>query len=371
MVQHVWKVWSQVMNLQRQVAFWLGALVVLILSLWLLRSILLPFVAGLALAYFLNPVVDRLERIGIGRVWGTLLVIGAFILVFIAAIVLVVPVLITQLGTFSAKLPGYVQKLQTLATDQNREWLQKIFGAEGLPDVSKSTGELVSQSLTFLGGFAQSLLSGSAAFISLFSLLVITPVVAFYLLADWKLMVQTLDSWLPRGHADTVRDLARQMDEALSGFVRGQATVCLVLAIYYGIGLGLSGLNFGVLIGILTGVLSFIPYVGSLTGLLLSGGIAVVQFWPEWPHVVTVLVIFGVGQFLEGNFLSPKLVGRSVGLHPVWLMFALLAFGSLFGFVGLLLAVPLAAMIGVLTRFLIARYLRSVLYRGDAEAPAP
>ncbi len=359
------------MTLQRQVAFWLGALVVLILSLWVLRSILLPFVAGLALAYFLSPIVDRLERFGLGRVWGTLLVIGAFILVFIIAIVLIVPVLANQLSTFSAKLPGYVQRLQSLATDQNREWLQKLLGADALPDMSKSAGELVSQSLTFLAGFAQSLLSGSAAFISLFSLLVVTPVVAFYLLADWKTMVATVDSWLPRRHAETVRGLAAEMDTALSGFVRGQATVCVILAVFYGVGLGVAGLNFGVLIGVLTGVLSFIPYVGSLTGLLLSAGIAVVQFWPEWPRIVTVLVIFGVGQFLEGNFLSPKLVGESVGLHPVWLMFALLAFGSLFGFVGLLLAVPLAAMIGVLTRFLIGRYLRSMLYRGDAGTAEP
>ncbi len=354
------------MSLQRQALFWFAALAFLALFLWLLHGVLLPFVAGLALAYFLDPLVTRLEKLGIGRVWGTLAVIGACVLVFIASIILVAPFLVSQTTAFVARLPGYLEQLQSLVTDQNREWLQKLLG-EKLPDVSKPVGDLVSQGLGLLGSFLQSLVSGGAAFLAVFSLLVVTPVVAFYLLVDWHRMVAALDSWLPRDSAETIRDLIHQMDRALAGFVRGQATVCLVLGTFYGVGLWFTGLNFGFLIGLLTGLFSFIPYVGSMTGLLLSMGIAIVQFWPNWTMIVAVLVIFAVGQAVEGNYLSPKLVGGSVGLHPVWLMFALFAFGSLFGFVGLLLAVPLAAVLGVLMRFAIKRYLASSFYHGHRE----
>jgi predicted PurR-regulated permease PerM len=177
-------------------------------------------------------------------------------------------------------------------------------------------------------------------------------------------MVATVDSWLPLSQRDTIRLIARDIDSAIAGFIRGQAMVCLILGGFYAIGLSLIGLNFGVLIGLTAGMLSFIPYVGSITGLILSVGVAIVQFWPDWTWIVATLGVFAFGQFVEGNILSPKLVGASVGLHPVWLMFALLAFSSLFGFVGLLLAVPLAAAVGVIARYGLARYMDSPLYRG-------
>ncbi len=205
----------------------------------------------------------------------------------------------------------------------------------------------------------------------MFTLLVVTPVVAFYLLVDWDRMVATVDGWLPLQHRETVRALARDINAAIAGFVRGQATVCIILGTFYAVGLSLVGLSFGALIGMSAGILSFIPYVGSLTGLLLSTGVAVAQFWPEWTWVVATVAIFAFGQFVEGNILSPKLVGRSVGLHPVWLMFALLAFGSLFGFVGLLLAVPLAAAIGVIARHGLRRYMASALYHGGQAVLPP
>jgi predicted PurR-regulated permease PerM len=228
--------------------------------------------------------------------------------------------------------------------------------------MQRSVGNLVGQGAAWLGRFAQSLWAGGQAIISVFALLVVTPVVAFYLLVDWDRMVTTVDSWLPVRHRDTIRRLAREIDVAIAGFVRGQAAVCLILGTFYALALTLLGLNFGALIGMTAGLISFIPYVGSLTGLVLSVGVALVQFWPDWTMVLATLAVFVVGQFVEGNILSPKLVGSSVGLHPVWLMFALLAFGSLFGFVGLLLAVPLAAIAGVLARFALQRYLASPLY---------
>jgi predicted PurR-regulated permease PerM len=199
---------------------------------------------------------------------------------------------------------------------------------------------------------------------------VVAPVVAFYMLLDWDRMVATVDSWVPREHVETVRAIAREIDRSIAGFVRGQGTLCLILGIYYALGLTVIGLNFGLLIGLLAGLISFIPYVGSLTGLILAIGVAFVQFWPDWMWVAAVAGVFFVGQFIEGNILQPKLVGSSVGVHPVWLMFALLAFGALFGFVGLLVAVPCAAAIAVIMRFALTRYKESPLYRGIEKAPA-
>jgi predicted PurR-regulated permease PerM len=200
------------------------------------------------------------------------------------------------------------------------------------------------------------------------SLLVVTPVVAFYLLLDWDRMIKKVDSWIPRDHVQTVRQIASDMDTTIAGFVRGQGSMCLILAIYYAVGLSLAGLNFGLLIGFATGMLSFIPYVGATLCLLIAGGVALVQFGADYVSIAIVLGVYFTGQFMEGNVLQPKLVGGSVGLHPVWLMFALFAFGAMFGFVGLLIAVPAAAAVGVLVRFALSRYLESDLYHGRAQA---
>ena len=198
-------------------------------------------------------------------------------------------------------------------------------------------------------------------------LVVITPVVAFYMTYDWHGMVDTVDRWIPLHQRAIVRGLAREIDRAIAGFLRGQSMVCLILGTFYAVMLTASGLNFGLLIGLLSGLLTFIPYVGSMTGLVLGLGVAVAQFWPQYTPILIVLSIFFVGQFIEGNVLAPRLVGKSVGLHPVWLIFALLAFGYLFGFVGLLVAVPLAATIGVLARFAMRRYLSSTFYTGETS----
>jgi predicted PurR-regulated permease PerM len=278
-------------------------------------------------------------------------------------ILLVAPILGGQLSSFIDNIPGYVTRLQSLLSDPSRPWLQKILGASFSAD--KSIGDLVTQGVGWLTTFLQSLWSGGRALFSLFSLVVVTPVVAFYLIYDWHRMLRTADSWIPVNQRETVRQLAREIDAAIAGFVRGQTAVCLILGSFYAVALTLSGLNFGLLIGLISGVITFIPYVGSMTGLILALGVAVAQFWPHYSSILMVLGIFLVGQFLEGNLLAPKLVGESVGLHPVWLIFALLAFGYLFGFVGLLVAVPLAATIGVLARFALQRYRASSLYTGE------
>lgn len=348
--------------LQRQVYFWLAALAVVVLALWLLSPILLPFVAGAAIAYLLTPVTDRLERYGVNRLAAALIIITLVVLAFVYMILLVAPILGGQLTSFIVAIPGYVGKLQSLLTDQSRPWVQKLLGAGFNPAASIS--DLVTQGVGWLTSFLQSLWSQGRALVSLFSLVVVTPVVAFYLMYDWHRIIRSVDDAIPLNQRDTVRELAREIDAAIAGFVRGQSAVCVILGSFYAAALTVSGLNFGLLIGLISGLITFIPYVGSMTGLVLALGVAVAQFWPEYASILTVLGIFLVGQFFEGNLLSPKLVGESVGLHPVWVIFALLAFGYLFGFVGLLVAVPMAATIGVLARFALHRYRQSALYTG-------
>jgi predicted PurR-regulated permease PerM len=350
------------MTYERQFAFWLATLAVFVLLLWLLSEILLPFVAGAAIAYLLAPVTDRFERIGVNRLAAALLIITLVVMAIVLVILLVAPILGGQLASFIDNIPGYVTRLQSLLSDPSRPWIQKVLGASFSAD--KSIGDLVSQGVSWLTSFLHSLWSGGRALVSLFSLVVVTPVVAFYLIYDWHRMIAAADSWVPVRQRETVRRLAREIDAAIAGFVRGQTAVCLILGSFYAVALTVSGLNFGLLIGLISGVITFIPYVGSMTGLILALGVAVAQFWPHWSSILTVLGIFLVGQFVEGNLLAPKLVGESVGVHPVWIIFALLAFGYLFGFVGLLVAVPLAATIGVLARFALQRYRESALYTG-------
>jgi predicted PurR-regulated permease PerM len=276
-------------------------------------------------------------------------------------ILLVAPVLGGQLASFIESVPGNVTKLQALLSDS--PWLQKLMGAGFNAD--KPIGDLVTQGVGWITTFLHSLWSGGRALVSVFSLVVVTPVVAFYLIYDWHRMIRTVDGWIPVHQRATVRGLAREIEAAISGFLRGQTAVCLILGSFYAVALTLTGLNFGLLIGLISGLITFIPYVGSMTGLILALGVAVAQFWPNYGSILMVLGVFLVGQFVEGNILAPKLVGESVGLHPVWVIFALLAFGYLFGFVGLLVAVPLAATIGVLSRFALRRYLHSSFYTGE------
>jgi predicted PurR-regulated permease PerM len=252
---------------------------------------------------------------------------------------------------------------KSLIADPSRPWLQRLLG-NGISSGDKSVGDLVTQGMGWFTTFLGSLWAGGRALVSILSLLVITPVVTFYLLNDWPRLVRTLDGWVPLQHRQTVHVIARDINAAIAGYVRGQSLVCLLLGIYYAVGLTLVGLNFGLLIGLISGLITFIPYVGSMTGLLLALAVAIAQFWPDWSWILVVIGIFLTGQVLEGYVLTPKLVGESVGLHPVWLMFSLFAFGYLFGFVGLLAAVPLAAAMGVLVRFGLQRYRRSELYTG-------
>ena len=359
------------MRLEWQIGFWIGALGLLILLLWLFSGVLMPFAAAMALGYLLDPVADRLERLGLNRLGATLLIMAGFAFVAALIVILIMPAFWRQLASFIAEAPAYAVKIHDLITqfsariaqEQGATFLEKLgLGKEASADLSNSTSELVNQAAQWAATFVKSIWSSGTALVGLLSLLVLTPVVTFYMLLDWDKMIATVDSLIPLRHRQTVRELAREIDCALAGFLRGQSLVCLFLGVWYGVGLSLIGLNFGLLIGISAGFLSFIPYVGSLTALILAAIVAIVQGWPEWRLLVMALCVVVTGQFLEGNVLSPKLVGDSVGLHPVWLIFALLAFGALFGFTGLIVAVPLAAAVGVILRFAVRRYRQSNLY---------
>jgi predicted PurR-regulated permease PerM len=345
----------------RQVTFWLVTFVVLAAALWLLHDILLPFVAGIALAYVLAPLADRVERLGINRTVAALLVVSVLVVALIALMLLLVPLLLQQGSALISNIPGYFKRVKELIVDANLPWLNWLGAAE----TGKTASDLVGQVATWLLSFSYSLWTGGKALVSFASVLIVMPVVTFYLIRDWHAMIDRVDSWVPVRQRDTVRQLGREIDAAIGGFLRGQFGVCLVLGCYYAIGLMLVGLDFALLIGLIAGVITFVPYIGSMTGLMIAVSVAIAQFWPDWKRITLVVAIFLVGQFIEGNIVSPKFVGERVGLHPVWLIFAMFAFGYLFGFVGLLIAVPLGAAIAVLLRFGLRQYFASPLYTGD------
>ncbi len=341
-----------------QAKYWGIAAVVFLAVLYLLGNVILPFIVGGAIAYFLDPLADRLERLGLSRVLATVVISLAALLVVVLLVLAVIPMLIGQLAELVNAAPLISLQLQT-------------FLIERFPELSDSTSTMrqtlgqIAEAISARGGeLANGLLNSALSLIGAIVFIVVVPVVAFYLLMDWDRMVAQVDSWLPRDHADTIRRLATEIDSVLAGFVRGQVSVCVILGTFYSVALMAAGLQFGLAVGAIAGAITFIPYVGSLVGGALAIGLALFQFWGDWWSIGLIAAIFAFGQFIEGNILTPKLVGKSVGLHPVWLLFALSAFGSVFGFVGMLVAVPVAASIGVFARFGVEQYRESLLYRG-------
>jgi predicted PurR-regulated permease PerM len=355
------------MNMARPITFWIAMCAAIIAAVVLLREILLPFVAGLVLAYLLNPLANRLERLGMNRLAATLIIIGTFVVGFVGLIALTAPIIARELAFFLDNMPTYIGQLKMLTSDPSRPWLRKIVG-EGLGSAEQSIGELVNLGADWFASVLRSVWSGGRALISVFSLAIVTPVVAAYFIHDWNNMLAAVDNWTPPERRPTVRALASEIDDTIGGFVRGQGTLCLILSAFYATALTLAGLHHGLLIGITAGLISFVPYLGSLTGLAVSTCVAVAQFWPHWGAIIVIPLIFVVGQAVGDYVLSPFLVGRRVNLHPVWMIFALFAFGYLFGFVGLLLAVPLAAACRVLLRFALEQYYASPLYSARPDA---
>ncbi len=379
------------MTLQRQAIFWALAAAALISFIYVFSSVLLPFVAGMAIAYLLDPAADWFERLGFSRLWATLSITALAVIIVAVGLLLLVPLLVEQMiGLVEALRPYIPETLRTIfgLADEDFRAINAIMAPASEDDLA-ARNALVPSAMTFdaiitwlgtlnldlirdfieanagtMAALASRVLDQGAAVVGVLSTLVITPIVAVYMLYDWDNLVARIDALLPRDHADTIRDLAKKIDHVMAGFIRGQFILALILGTFYATALTLVGLNFGLLIGLGAGLLSFIPYIGSLVGFGTSVGVALVQFWSEPWWIVAVAGIFVFGQFVEGNFLQPKIVGDAVGLHPVVLFFAMLAFGSLYGFLGLLIAVPVAASIGVLTRFGVSHYKKSLFYKG-------
>jgi predicted PurR-regulated permease PerM len=361
------------MRIGWHIVFWIGASILFVLILWLCWEILPPFIIALAIAYLLDPVACRLQRLGLSRLMATLVILAAFAIVLALLFVLVLPILGHQFYGFIKELPNLLTKSQGLlaqagnwiGSDYLAPFLQKLgfentLASNSLPNINGIVGEATRTA----GSLLNSVVSRGMAVISVVTLFIITPVVAFYMLLDWNKMIASVDGLIPLRHREVADELGREIDKALAGFLRGQSLVCLFLGCWYGLGLSLIGLNFGLLIGLSAGFLSFVPYVGSLTALVISAIVAIVQGWPHWQLFALTVGVVLAGQFLEANILSPKLVGDKVGVHPVWLIFVLLAFGSVLGFIGLVIAVPVAAAAAVVLRYAVRRYRSSELYLG-------
>lgn len=346
----------------------LGLLAAAAAMLWLFSSILLPFVAAAFIAYFLDPPTARLSRAGVPRALAALLMVVALIAACLLVALLLYPLLVAQVGTLIARVPAYVFALRGWA-GQVVAHLQERLGEEY---VNTNLRDLVAGQagamLGFLAGALTRIVGSGFALFNVLSLVVVTPVVAFYLLRDWPRTVARVDGWLPRRYAGVLRAQGREVDRILSAWLRGQALCCLALAAFYAIGLQLAGLDLGLIVGISAGLLSFIPYVGTITGAITSIGLAFAQF-PDWRGVAVVTGVFILGNILEGYVIYPRFLGDRVELHAVWVIFALFAGGAVFGFLGVLLAVPAAATLGVLARFWLRRYLGSRLYLDPPAAP--
>ncbi len=353
------------MSYERQAIFWVIGFALTMMLLNLLSGILLPFVAGMAVAYFLDPVADWLEERQLSRAIATTIILLAFFLLMALLMTLLFPLLQRQVVDLFGMIPGIIETIRA----ETLPWIEQTIAdlpPETMEDIRSAAKEFAGNAVNWFTGVAGNLWKSGMAFFNLLSLIVITPVVAFYLLRDWDLLTAKINSWLPRRPAPIIRAQFIKIDRTLAAFVRGQSLVCLVLALLYGIGLTVVGLKSGLLVGLGTGLISFIPYVGAATGLIVGVGIAMFQF-NEWLPIIIVVCIFLTGQTLESYFLTPRLVGDRVGLHPVWIIFALLAGGALFGFTCVLQAVPVAAVIGVLIRFAIDRYLESALFHGGSD----
>jgi predicted PurR-regulated permease PerM len=346
------------LSAKQQLRFWGIAFAVLIAVLWLLGGTLLPFLLGAGIAYFLDPLADRIERLGANRLVATTVIAFVGVLVLIGILVFAVPALIWQLQGLVGAIPEYIANLSALLARRYPE----VFGEDSR--VLRNLGGLETMIRDSGGTVLNQVLVGSLQVLNFLVVIFVTPVVAFYLLLDWDRMMARVNAWLPREHAVTIRGLAREIDVVLAGFVRGQISVCIILGLFYAAALWAIGLQYSILVGLVAGLISFVPYIGSTVGLILSVGIALFQFWDDKVWIVATAGIFLFGQFVEGNILAPNLIGKSVSLHPVWLILALAVFGTLFGFAGLLVAVPVAAALGVIGRFLVDQYLASPMYTG-------
>ncbi len=355
------------MSREVRIVFWLVALIALGFIIKVLNDVLMPFVVGMAIAYFFDPAADKLERMGMSRTVATSMILLGFFLAAIGVVVLIFPALQTQITAFVKLIPALVDRVQALAGPFLAD-MRTDMTPETMNEIKAAVGNYAGTVFKGVTSVVASVWSGGLAVLNLLSLLLITPLVAFYMLRDWDDIVEKIDGWLPRDAAPTIRKQCKRIDDTLAGFVRGQASVCIVLAVFYAVGLSFAGLKAGLLIGIAAGLLAVIPYIGAFVGFIIGVSLAVAQFQEDWVSILIVAAIFVVGQTMESYFLTPKLVGGRVGLSPIWIIFAMLAGGALFGLTGVLIALPVAAIAGVVVRFAIEQYLDSDLYHGEKSS---
>jgi predicted PurR-regulated permease PerM len=353
----------------QRIALGVGLLLLLCLFFYLFSSILLPFVAATGIAYFLDPVAVRMTQVGTPRWLAAVLLVLGLLAGMLTFALLLYPIILSQLGLLLERVPDYVVEVQAWANG-TLSHLQQHLG----PDfVDNKLREIVSahagSMIPFAVGALTRVIGGGFAIFNALTLLVVTPIAAFYLLRDWPRLVAKADSLIPLRYAGVIRAQVHEVDRILSAWLRGQLMCCLMLAAFYAIGLTVVGLDLGLIVGLTAGLLSFIPYVGTITGAVTSIGLAIAQF-PSWHGVADVGAVFLLGQILEGYVIYPRLLGNRVELHDVLVIFALLAGGAAFGFLGVLLAVPVTAALGVLARFWIRRYLHSPLYLDPPQSPA-
>ncbi|HPF77669.1 MAG TPA: AI-2E family transporter [Alphaproteobacteria bacterium] len=351
-----------------QMTFWGAAVAFLAAFLWLFNDILTPFVLGIAIAYLLNPVLMFLSKLKIPRLVSIIFVLTLFFAFLILVVTLSAPPLYREASSLAQNIPGYIDKLIQFASPY-LSMAQEKLGGDYVTNIKSFLQDNMGKIIQVSGGLAGGLANGGQAVVGFFTTLALTPLVAFFVMLEWPRITAWIDDLIPRRNEKVIKDLFKQIDAKVSGFVRGQITVAFFLGVIYAIALTIADLNYGFLIGISAGFLSIIPMVGSTLGLLVS----VIVAWFQagtWEYVAIIGAIFVVGQLVEGNILTPKLVGDSVGLHPLWVMFALMAGGSLFGILGMLLAVPVAAVVGVLVSFAIIQYKKSPLYKKPPE-PKP
>lgn len=360
------------MNRIHPALFWTGVIAVVLGALFIFSPILLPFVVGMLLAYLLNPPVIRLCRMGVGRTWASLLVLLVSLVFFVGVLFLILPMLQQQITDLIGRLPELTAVIREKLTNLlafAQERVSEETATKIQEGVGGMAGDLAGDAAKFFAGLLGGIWAGSFALVNIISLIFITPLVAFYLLNDWEKIVTTIDNNIPLRHRPTVRELTRDVDAHLAGYVRGMSLISVILGVFYGSALTLVGLDFGLVIGLLSGLISFMPFVGAMFGFIVSVGLALMQF-PDLSSVALVAGIFIFGQIIEGNVLQPWLVGRQVNMHPVWIIFALFAGGSLFGFLGVLLGVPIAVVISVVLRYAFRRYRESPHYNEQPPALA-
>lgn len=354
-------------TMRAQTVFWMVMIVATIGFVWLFQGILAPFILGLAIAYLLNPVVTKISGKGMPRWLAVLLILFLFLGVVVFLVAILVPILVRETGQLLEMLPAWINA----AHDYLIRWaihfgIDVAPNPQGPPAAQQIVDNLQGRATQILEagkGVVSGIVAGGMAVASFVAFVFLMPIVAFYMMVDWPKMTHKVDTLLPRHNAGAIRDLLSDIDDTLAGFIRGQLSVCVILGLYYGIALSIVDLRFGFAIGMIAGVLSIMPYVGSGIGIITS--LAVAWFTTKDLTMVGIVAgIFGLGQFVEGNFLTPKMVGNNVGLHPLWVIFALMAGGSLAGFVGMLVAVPVAAVIGVMVRFALDQYRHSKYYTG-------